>query len=1082
MWRVGDSVKTILSFSLFAAIAIPSLQAQQRMDRWAVVLDTPGVAESISTRAEMTQARGRTARALVAGSQTRLRALLASRNVPVTGAVDVIANAIFVLATDQEAEQLRSLPGVQFVQRMPRFKRAMSKAAELVNTQAAWNTFGGSQNAGTGVKIAILDSGIDNNHPAFQDSSLPNVPGYPKCAPADCAYANRKIIAVRSYVSQLVSIVPNDTRPDDLTPRDRVGHGTAAAMIAAGVRVDAPAGSMSGIAPKAFLGNYKVFGSPGINDIAFGDVVVTALNAAFDDGMDVASLSLGDPATYGVNESFCGTTKNRICDVFADGVRTAIRRGMTVVISGGNTGDSGNELPTLGTIGSPGTAPEAITVGATTNSHRFFASVRIPGGPPAIQNISARFSFDGVKLTSALTAPVKDVSRLEDDGKACAPLASGSLAGSIALIERGTCASAVKMVNAQKAGAVGVILFQGSGDFIFAAPGLAGSGIPFVMVGNTAGKAIKTHLAGGGNPNGILNPALTESVATADEVAYFSSQGPTIVDLLIKPELVAVGADIYTATQKFDPNGELFDPSGYTTTQGTSFAAPMVAGAVALAKQKYPSATPAQLKSLVVNTAVNNITDYDYGNNAIRARVTAVGAGKLNVGAAVTSNVTSDPAVLSFGALKQVPKALSFRLANLSTLPVSLRVAATRRDQDPRTTISFSATTVNLSAGASSTVTMTLNGTLPPAGTYEGAVTVTGGTVELRIPFLYLVGDDQPFHAYAISNSSWTTIPGDPLRLQAKFLDRYGVPVNGLKVRFRVESGGGSIGTGLLETEEGIAFADVRAGLQLGEQLFIVETLEKGNFRVEFPGRTIERPVIRTAGVVNAASGREENGQAPGSYISIFGAGLSEALRVTTTQSLPVALAKVSVGFDVPGSALSYPGRLHFVSPGQINVQVPWELQGMARVNMKVSIGDFSSGIYNLKLNDSSPALFEYNDAGSGRNLAAALDGNFRLISSSAPVARGAVAQLYANGLGPVDNQPATGEPSSSERLSPCRVQPTVTIGGQPAQLLFCGLAPGNVGLYQLNVVVPANAPTGVQAVVITSSGVASKSSLLPIN
>ena len=1076
-------MKTIRILTLLAT-ALP-LTFAQRLDNWAIVLDTPSAAEAVATRAEITQARGRTARAQAAASQAGIKAALASRKIPILGAVDVIANAVFVSATDTEAAQLRQLPGVSYVQRMPRFKKHLTKALDLVNASSAWNAFGGSQNAGAGIRIAIIDSGIDNTHPAFQDNTLPVPAGFPKCVPADCPYANRKIIAVRSYVGQLVNFVAGDSRPDDLTPRDRSGHGTAAAMIAAGVRVNAPGGSISGIAPKAYLGNYKVFGAPGVNDIAFGNVVLTALNDAFVDGMDVANLSVGSSALYGVNEAFCTNNPNKICDVIADGVRTAIKRGMTIVVSAGNDGDSGSQLPTLGTINSPGTVPEAITVGATTSSHRYLNSVRIggPGVPATLTTIPALLSADGLKLTQPLTAPVKDVSKLQNDGKACDPLATGSLTGSIALIDRGTCAFAIKIINAQKAGAVGVLLNQSSGnDFINRISGVNTTAIPVAIIGDTAGKALKSYLSNN-QGNATLDPALLESTVTADEVAYFSSQGPTLVDMVIKPELVSVGYEIYTAAQRLDPNGELFDPSGYTNVSGSSFAAPMVAGAVALAKQKYPSATPAQLKSLVVNTANGNLIDYDYNNKAITARVTAVGAGKLDAGKAVTSNITSEPATLSFGVITQVPQTQTFRLTNLSNLPQSLRLAINRSQasQDLRATLALSSSTVTLPAGGSANVTLTLTGQVPSPGQYDGVVTVSGGAADLRIPFLYLVGDGKPFHVYPIENGTWTSIPTGQFTIQAKFLDQFGVPVNNLKVAFRAAQGGGKITRANDATEEGIASADVVAGTQLGEQLFTVETQDK-SFSLEFPGRTYERPTIRASGVVNAASGREESGVAPGSYISIFGSGLSESLRIYSTTSLPYSLANVSVGFDLPNGRASYPGRLHFVSATQVNVQVPWELQGQTGVNMKVSLGEFSSDIYNLKLNDYSPALFEYTDAASGgRSVIAALDGNFKLISGSNPVARGGVAQLYANGIGPVDNAPPSGDPAATERLTPCRVQPTVTIGGRPAQVLFCGLAPGFVGLYQLNVAVPGDAPSGVQPVVITSSGIQSKSSLLPI-
>ena len=89
--------------------------------------------------------------------------------------------------------------------------------------------------------------------------------------------------------------------------------------------------------------------------------------------------------------------------------------------------------------------------------------------------------------------------------------------------------------------------------------------------------------------------------------------------------------------------------------------------------------------------------------------------------------------------------------------------------------------------------------------------------------------------------------------------------------------------------------------------------------------------------------------------------------------------------------------------------------------------------------------------------------------------------QLYVNGLGPVNNQPASGEAASLETLSPTRSTPVVTIGGRPADVIFSGLAPGYVGLYQLNVRVGADAPSGLQPVVVTVNGIASKAATLPV-
>src|SRR5439155_3208267 len=124
--------------------------------------------------------------------------------------------------------------------------------------------------------------------------------GFPK---GDPAYTNHKVIVARSYVSLLPS-------PDDASARDHSGHGTAAAMIAAGVRNSGPAGTIVGVAPKAYLGSYKIFGSPGVNDTTTTEVLVKALEDALSDGMDVVALSVGSPAGYGPLAHDCGEGGN----------------------------------------------------------------------------------------------------------------------------------------------------------------------------------------------------------------------------------------------------------------------------------------------------------------------------------------------------------------------------------------------------------------------------------------------------------------------------------------------------------------------------------------------------------------------------------------------------------------------------------------------------------------------------------------------------------------------------------------------------------------------------------------------------
>jgi minor extracellular serine protease Vpr len=280
----------------------------------------------------------------------------------------------------------------------------------------------------------------------------------------------------------------------------------------------------------------------------------------------------------------------------------------------------------------------------------------------------------------------------------------------------------------------------------------------------------------------------------------------------------------------------------------------------------------------------------------------------------------------------------------------------------------------------------------------------------------------------------------------------------------------------------GIAYAFACLGPALGSQTFTAEAGTANPLTITFAGRTILQPTIRSDGIVNAISGEVGRGLAPGSYISIYGAGLAETTRAATTPILPLSLANVSVSFDTESPRLSLPGRLHFVSPEQVNVQIPWELEGVNRVLVKVSQGwDFSTALYQLPLSALSPAVFDYREPPSGRPLALVLDERNRLVGTSNPARRGSIIQVYANGLGPVDVPQKSGEPAPSDRLVHTRTRPAVTIGGRTAGVEFSGLAPGYVGLYQVNVRIPADAPAGYQPLVISIGGVESKPAALPI-
>jgi uncharacterized protein (TIGR03437 family) len=174
------------------------------------------------------------------------------------------------------------------------------------------------------------------------------------------------------------------------------------------------------------------------------------------------------------------------------------------------------------------------------------------------------------------------------------------------------------------------------------------------------------------------------------------------------------------------------------------------------------------------------------------------------------------------------------------------------------------------------------------------------------------------------------------------------------------------------------------------------------------------------------------------------------------------------------------PAAMFYVSPGQINFQVPWEAAGSTQGSVTITAGGVQSPSQSFNLAASAPGLFTTNQQGTGQ--AAALVANTATLAAptgmfpgSRPVKRGLeYLEFYGTGLGPVAHTPATGAPAPANPLAQTIATATVTIGGVPAPVSYCGLSPSYVGLYQVDVQVPANAPTGAAvAVSLTIGGVA---------
>jgi uncharacterized protein (TIGR03437 family) len=214
-------------------------------------------------------------------------------------------------------------------------------------------------------------------------------------------------------------------------------------------------------------------------------------------------------------------------------------------------------------------------------------------------------------------------------------------------------------------------------------------------------------------------------------------------------------------------------------------------------------------------------------------------------------------------------------------------------------------------------------------------------------------------------------------------------------------------------------------------------------------------PVASAGGVLNDAGFAVGAPVAPGSIAAVFGSGFG-----ASTAGVTVLVGGIAAPlFGVYGT--------------QINFQVPWQLSGQTQTTLSVTSSDLTSAPINVALASTGPGIFLLNPAGqaaveiAGTSTIAAPAGIF---SGSRPAQIGEYITIYCTGLGTVTDQPATGALSSSSTLSYTSDAVTVSIGGVNAPVSFSGLAPGYLGLYQVNAQVPPKSPTG-SAVPITISG-----------
>ncbi len=979
-------------------------------------------------------------RTRLATSRAAARAQLESLGFESRAETDVVMHTLIGAIPEDSLESAARLPGVVAVHRARTFHKSLDGALPLINAFTGWLLLGGESNAGRGMKAGIIDTGVDINHPMLQDYSMTPPTGFPK---GDTALTNNKVIVARSYVALNGSV----SQPP--TAQDRDGHGTFVAAIATGRRVFAPFATIAGVAPAAYVGNYRVFSSPEFGGSTTDAAIVAAINDAVADGMNVLNLSLGSIPIDLPSVSPLGIA-----------VAAANKAGVLVVSSAGNDG------PDPGKVSEPSNSPEAISVAATRNS-RLLANrltVNGPGNVPAALTQIAAVPSDGPAASSGTRARMWVLI-----GSPCSPYAASENAkNAIVLTVDSFCSFSTMAANASAAGATALVIYLLDDSDPFQISGLAFATVPVLQISAADGAALVSYSKANGNALDVSLNAVTSFPVQSDIIASFSSVGPDGETMLFKPDLSAPGTSIYSAAQINDVAGDLYSPMQFLLGDGTSFSSPMVAGAALLVRQQHPDWTPAQVKSALVSTAANVVTD-----NGQQAALLSSGNGRLDVPPAIQSTVALTPATLSFSS-RIVPAATTytqtFTVTNLGPSPDTFNLALHPRLEASGGTFSVSPTTTPaLNPRDSATITLSFKASPLAAsarGTSDGRVEITSASSSrvYTIPYwAEVVGSGIPGAFYRVRGNVQTQTVSTklPQDLAVEVVDHGGFQgVAGAPVTFAIDSGGGSLTTTSATTDfSGFATTSWTLGPAPGTQRVKVTAAGSTNY---FYASAIASPSITRAGLVNAAS--TTAAVAPGTIVSLFGLGLAASSGGASNVPLPQSLngAQVLIG--------NIASPVFYSSPGQINFQMPFEIplaaDGTATVQMRAAVLGTPSPPVTVQLAAAAPGIFTVSQDGKGRGVVLHADNS--PVTAANPAHVGETVVIFATGLGAVDPPVSSGAASPGDIPATTVAPPVVKIGGNVANVAFSGLTPGSVALYQVNAAIPSGTPAGDAALVIS--------------
>ncbi len=651
-------------------------------------------------------------------------------------------NGIKVQIARDKLATLAILPGVIAVRPVQLVKPSNVHGIPLIGAPNVWSNPGLH---GEGIKIAIIDTGIDYTHANFggpgtvaayttahANETLPADPSL--FGPAAPRVKGGTDLVGDSYDADPNSPTYQPVAHPDPNPLDCDGHGSHVAGTAAGSGVTAAGKTYPGpynmttvasnswtigpgVAPKADIYAIRVFGCTGSTD-----VVTDAIDWAVDHEMDVISMSLGSP--FGTKD-----------DPDAVAATNAAKAGIVVVAA------AGNESPNPYTVGTPGTGDGVIAVAANDPNTTF------PGA-----SLSLSVTKDTVVAINANNAPfanstVWPIAVLRESypggaiGLGCTqaeyaayPGFPASLVGKVIVTLRGTCSRVARAIYAQQNGAAAALMINTDTTYPpFEGPitsseetGPYNVTIPFLgvqgLVTTTGTDGAKVLVNDGGNAT-ATNTTLTNPDYLG--LADFTSGGPRSADSFLKPDITAPGVSI-TSTLSGSGNGA-------TTLSGTSMATPHVSGSAVLTVQAHPDWTGEDLKAAIVNTGTPSLVNGYQISLGGTGLVQPVGSTATQVVAhgdsdkfAVAVNFGFAELAADFSATKTIT------LDNNGTVPAMFQVSIDHASGSPHI-VGLDKTTVNVPPHGSATVKVTLKVPVASAGSstafreVAGLVTFTPG-------------------------------------------------------------------------------------------------------------------------------------------------------------------------------------------------------------------------------------------------------------------------------------------------------------------------------------------------------------------